>query len=66
MSDDVKAEHLAFMRCVRESIFGKIGLGISSTNCYVCNIFLLYIVDVISPLLQMQMAVHKNYQVLIL
>jgi hypothetical protein len=49
MPDDVKTEHLAFMRCVRESIFGKTGSGISSKNCYVCNIFLLYIVDVIFP-----------------
>lgn len=29
MPDDVRAEHLAFMRCVRESIFGKPESGIN-------------------------------------
>jgi len=32
MADDVRVEHLAFMRCVRESIFGKTELGINSVN----------------------------------
>jgi len=27
MLDDVRVEHLAFMRCVRESIFGKTESG---------------------------------------
>jgi hypothetical protein len=32
MPDDVRAEHLAFMKCVRESLFGKPESGINSKN----------------------------------
>jgi acyl-homoserine lactone acylase PvdQ len=32
MPDDVRAEHLAFMKCVRESLFGKSESGINSKN----------------------------------